>query len=72
VADYKAECIECNRPFQKHRIDKQYCSHACLMRHYRRDKRDKLDLLESLIDRLSGENGLLGLTYSPNGAPDAD
>jgi predicted nucleic acid-binding Zn ribbon protein len=52
MADYVDDCPECGAAFIKHRTDKQFCSRACHMRAYRRIQKDRLDLLESLIDRL--------------------
>jgi ferredoxin len=52
MADYVDDCAECGATFIKHRIDKQFCSRACHMRAYRRVQNERLDLLESLIDRL--------------------
>jgi hypothetical protein len=52
---YIAECAECGAAFTKHRIDKQCCSKACLMRRYRRVQNDRIDRIESAIERLTGQ-----------------
>jgi predicted nucleic acid-binding Zn ribbon protein len=50
---YQVDCAGCGATFVKYRIDRQFCSKACQMRAYRRAQKNKLDLLERLIDKLN-------------------
>ena len=52
---YNGQCLECGAPFVKFRIDKQFCTDACRMRDYRRVQRRKLERLESLISKATGQ-----------------
>lgn len=52
---YNGQCLECGAPFVKFRIDKQFCTDACRMRDYRRAQKRKLERLESLIEKATGQ-----------------
>jgi hypothetical protein len=44
-------CEECDEPFTQNRVDKQFCSGKCKSLSVRRAQKEKLSVIEKLLDQ---------------------
>jgi hypothetical protein len=52
VKGTKVRCLECKEEFNPRRADQQFCGGRCKSKNFRNIQKEKMNLLERLVDKL--------------------